>query len=187
MERHKIYALKTTENNSEKYSGRPFITTNGYIYQMLRDLDITFEVRPNNLYQITLIELENISRSYSLDRTNHINIHTFNLFVDPTIVQQLNYGEYANISDSTYIDGKLFEIKFIIQCRKNYDYDINYMTETTQSDNIISESDPNQLNLTPTNTNNEQEHNANSQTQHSNMNWANDKTYLMTLPTLIIS
>ena len=189
MEIYKTYSLKTTENNIDNYSGRPFITTNGTIYQMLRDLDIIFEVRPNKHYSINLIELENMVKPYSLSRLDHTNIHRFNLFVNPDMIRQLQYGEYTYISDSAIINGKRFELKFMLICRKNYDYDINFSNQLDISDNISDINNDQHIELTEQIQSPIQENEHQSQFEQQpqiNLNWANDKIYLLTLPTLEI-
>ena len=189
MESFKTYALKTIENNNIKYSGRPFATTNGTIYQMLRDLDITFEVRPDQTYSVYLIELENIIRSYSLDRLNHKNIHKFDIFINSDRIQQLQYGEQMYISNFTQIDGKRFELKFNLICKKNYDYDINFSSDINNDYNGTINQQPDQPNQENNQTNNMVEPiqitEPNQQPQND-LNWANDKIYLLTLPSLEI-
>ena len=183
---------------------------------MLRDLDITFEVRPNQTYSIYLIELDNISRSYSLDRLNHRNIHKFNIFINPERIQQLQYGDQIYISDIAHIDTKRFELKFNLICKKNYDYDINFSSDISNNDipnsdipysdipySDIPYSDhhesfnqqpeyvrqetnqPDQMIQLNDMTQPSQLYQPNQQSQNE-LSWANDKTYLLTLPSLEI-
>jgi hypothetical protein len=66
---NKTFALLVETNTKRFFSGSTFISDNNTIFQIVRDIEFSPEISPNNTYTIKLISYDN-KKDFIMDREN---------------------------------------------------------------------------------------------------------------------
>ena len=127
----KTYALKTVEKNDESYSCSPFLTLDGSLYQIVRDIDFSLCIKPNDVLKINLIELTDRKQFYK-NRRKHKTICSFEFNFDDieffnnfTIDSPDKY-----MQKEIHINGKIFKLIIRIKAYEEYIKNNNQICQT---------------------------------------------------------
>jgi len=125
---NRTFALLVENESKRFFSGNTFLTTNNTIFQILRDIDFSPEITPNNYYNIKLISYDNKTK-FVMDRENYNYVATFNFdFTNDDVELLKNYNKIYKES-TLYID----TIKY------NLGIYFSYYIDEKKQDNVLTD------------------------------------------------
>jgi hypothetical protein len=127
---NKTFALLVEKGSDKYFSGSTFISNNNTIFQIVRDIEFSPEIIPNNTYDIKLISYNN-KKEFMTNREKFSYVATFNYNITYDDIELIKKNNKLYKESISYINNIKYNLgmffSYYIDEQKNIFSDTKYI------------------------------------------------------------